>query len=177
MRYSHRHTFRRPNPITEPAAVMRALCIVRETLVVKKSNLLLIRGDGLSTNMVDVIGKGLFSSISIQKGDIIVDFIGEFITKTVAMKRDEEGFGGYMIAYTNDIVYDSYNFLSVCKASMANCPRNCYDSNRRCSAEANARLTIDRKRRRLSLRALNDIGPMTEILWNYGVSYRYPTVS
>ena len=135
MRYSHRHTFRRPNPITEPAAVMRALCIVR------------------------------------------VDFIGEFITKTVAMKRDEEGFGGYMIAYTNDIVYDSYNFLSVCKASMANCPRNCYDSNRRCSAEANARLTIDRRRRRLSLRALVDIGPMTEILWNYGVSYRYPTVS
>ena len=175
MRRVHRHAFHRPNPIVEPAAVMRALCIVRETLIVKKSNLLLIQGVGSSTNMLDVIGKGLFSSILIQKGDVIVDFIGEFITATVAKRRDEEGFGGYMIAYTNDIVLDSYNYLNVCKASMANCPRNCWDSVRRCLADTNAKLTIDRRRRKMSLRAIVDIGPMTEILWNYGNSYRYPT--
>ena len=36
MKYSHRQNCKRPSPVTEPAAIMRALSIVRETLYVKK---------------------------------------------------------------------------------------------------------------------------------------------
>ena len=115
-----------------------------------------------------------------ERSDILeddgLDFIGEFITKAVAINRDESGFGGYMVAYTNNIVLDCYNYLNVCKASMANCPRNCWSTTSNKMAEANAKLTIDR-RRKVSLRALEDIGPNVEILWNYGSSYRYPIVT
>ena len=99
--------------------------------------------------MRDVLGKGLFSNIFIRKDDLIADFIGEFITRESAEERDAEGLGGYMIQYTNDIILDSYNYTHVCKASMANCPRSCYNVKSSSSAVANARLVIDTKRYRL----------------------------
>ena len=129
--------------------------------------------------MRDVIGKGLFSNIPIRKGDLIVDFVGEFITKEMGVERDVAGFGGYMISYnvSGTIILDCYNFLDICKASMANCPKNCFDSKLGRMAESNATLSINRYRRKVSLRATKDIGPNIEILWSYGPQYRYPTFS
>ena len=132
---------------------------------------------GSDNSMKDVIGKGLFSSILIRKGDIIADFIGEFTTKVLANSRDKEGFGGYMIAIKNNVVLDCYNYTHICKASMASCPTNCFDRKSRTMAVANAKLTIDHKRRKTSLRALHNIPPNVEILWHYGVNYRYPITS
>ena len=57
MRQKQRHLYSRPTPITQPAAVMHALCIVRETLYVKTSVLLLVFN---SNAMKDVLDDGLF---------------------------------------------------------------------------------------------------------------------
>ena len=173
MRKPQRLLYNRPTPITEPAAVMRALCIIRETLDIRHTTLLLM----INNTLKDVIGDGLFSSISIKKGDLIADFVGEFITAAEGKKRSINGYKGYMIAYTNDIVYDCYKYclhLHVCKASKANSPHKCFNINTQQMAVANAKLSINYKTKKLSLKAIKDISPTEEILWDYGSKYDYP---
>ena len=79
-----------------------------------------------------------------------------------------------MVAYTNTVILDSFNYLHVCKASRANCPLKCFNNRTRTMASENAKLVVDRNRRKISLRAIIDIAPHNEILWKYGPQYKYP---
>ena len=79
-----------------------------------------------------------------------------------------------MIAYTKEIIYDCFKYLNVCKASKANSPYKCFNSQTRKMAIANAEIFINYRSKKISLRAIREIGPTEEILWNYGKDYPYP---
>lgn len=172
MGQNQRSLMNRPSPITETGAIMRALSMVRDTLYIKESNLRLIQRDQL----LNCIGKGLFTSITIRKGEIISDFVGEFITEVEGDSRTDAGVGGYQVKYERGCLLDCYKYLHVCKCSYANSPVNCFDTHTGTNAISNATISIDYKRKKISLKATHDIGPDTEILFNYGPDYIYPDV-
>jgi hypothetical protein len=90
-----------------------------------------------------------------------------------AKKRDELGFGGYMIRFSENCIMDSFFVREYCFASMANSPFHLVDTvgNR---VFSNATLYIDRINRVASLVATLAIPPNTEILWNYGRKFFFP---
>jgi hypothetical protein len=110
----------------------------------------------------------------IRKNEIIAEFIGEFITKEEATIRVNKGLGGYMIEVRSNVILDSYPYIHVCKASMANSPYKCLDITTNCHAKPNAKLVHDHIRRKYRLQAIAEIPPGSEILWDYGKEYRYP---
>ena len=167
-----RQLLNRPVPITEPGAIMRALRIVRDTLYTKDSHLRLIRGEQL----VSCIGLGLFSYVIIRKGEIISDFVGEFVNDVEAERRITLGFGGYQVNFCRGVRLDCYNFKHVCKVSFANSPKNCYNTNTGAKAISNAIIVIDSKGKNVYLRAIKDIGPNDEILYDYGPRYEFPVM-
>ena len=106
-----------------------------------------------------------------------LESIGEFITKDEAIRRVNNGLGGYMIKIRNDVVLDTYPYLDLCKASMANCPYKCLNTITNSPAKANAKLVHDNKRRKYRLVSIEEIPPGEEILWDYGKDYKYPSFS
>ena len=62
----------KPAPITNHAAIVRALAIVKETLIVKPSmHQRLCKVNG--TNLLQNIGNGVFSFIQLEKSEVICD--------------------------------------------------------------------------------------------------------
>ena len=172
MKKSSRVRLGRPNLITEPAAILRALSIIRDSLKIAPSCL---RRIGSTPGVYhDVIGNGLFTNMLIRKNEIIAEFIGEFITKEEATRRIDQGLGGYMIRVRSDVVLDSYPYLNVCKASIANSPYQCLDITTNSRAKANAKLVNDTRRRKYRLVSIEEIPPGAEILWDYGKDYKFP---
>jgi SET domain len=166
----------KPQPITETGAMLRALSYCNAHLVVQHSRL---RKIGNGPNLFhDCIGNGLFTGdLPILKGETVAEFIGEFITAEEGKRRDEAGFGGYMVMIRrNSLLLDCYRFRDQCKASMVNSPRGCIDLDTNLPAVSNVKLSYDHRRRKYRLVAIRDISPNTEILWDYGSDYRYPAV-
>lgn len=165
MRRTDRLLLGRSAPVKTPAAIMRALSIVRETLYVKNSDLRLMMGE----DVIDLIGLGLFSSIPVRKDEVISHFIGEFVTHAERLRRKRvSGKEEYTIRYNHRYYYDCSPFLEVCKLSRANDPSECFNIKTRAEAIANAYLSIDLIGKRLCLKALIDIPPNQEIAWVYG---------
>ena len=54
-------------------------------------------------------GKGLYTDSFIEKGTLIVEYLGEIITWKEAIKRAEEGKGGYVFYITSKYCIDAYN--------------------------------------------------------------------
>jgi hypothetical protein len=166
----------KPQPITETGAMLRALSYCNEHLVVKHSRLRRI-GNRVGV-FHDCIGDGLFTGdMSIRKGEVVAEFVGEFITVAEGKRRDEAGVGGYMVMIRkNTLLLDCYRFRDQCKASMVNSPRGCIDLDTNLPAVSNVKITYDHRRKKYRLVAIRDIGPDTEVLWDYGTDYRYPTM-
>ena len=169
-----RNTMNMPKPITDHAAIVRALAMIRETLVVRNSLHNRLCKVSRSIANLKSIGKGLFSIIQMEKNEVISDFIGEFISKDVAKSRCLEGKGGYQLEGAQNKIYDCYNFKHICKASMANSPTKCINMNTGSAATANARLVYDRNRYKFRIVCLTTIYPNDEILFNYSKDYVYP---
>ena len=123
------------------------------------------------------IGDGLFSNIGYTRGDLICYFVGEWISSDTAEERQAAGLGGYMIEYTNQEVLDCYSSTRAgrCKASYANSPYQVTNSvNPNEVVRANCEIACDYVNRRIALRCLvASIFPHTELLWKYGVKYRF----
>jgi hypothetical protein len=118
------------------------------------------------------IGNGLFSSIGFKCGDHICYFIGEERSAAEFKDREERGLGGYAHHFTNSLVYDCYNFKTVCKASMANTCRGLFHIVSGSAATNNAEIHVDVVRRRVRLVATMDIPANTEIMTPYGGAFR-----
>ena len=123
------------------------------------------------------IGDGLFSNIGYTRGDLICYFVGEWISSDTAEERQAAGLGGYMIEYTGQEVLDCYSSTRAgrCKASYANSPYQVTNSVTPDEVvRANCEVTRDYVNRRIALRCLvASIPPHTELLWKYGVKYRF----
>jgi hypothetical protein len=172
MQQRDRSRFRINRPVTGFSAIMRALAYINDALYVKESD---YRREGRTPgNYVVSIGNGLFSMLPLRAGDVIADFVGEYITPAEARNRDDVGKGGYQVYINNNCVLDCYGFTDRCKASMANSPYKCKNISTNEMAVANAKLSIDNIRKKTRLIATKDIGPDNEIFWNYGRFYRYP---
>jgi hypothetical protein len=176
MQTNARKRFRMATPVTGYTAIMRALAFIHDALYVKESDL---RREGRTPgNYAVYIGRGLFSSLPFREGDVIADFVGEYITHEEGRTRDELGKGGYQVYLNVNYLLDCYPYLDRCKASMANSPYKCKNIVTGAMAVSNCKLSYDLSRKRVRLVATTkDIGPHTEILWNYGQRYhRYPTL-
>ena len=171
MKQSTRFRVGRPQVITEPKAILRALSVIRESLIVKKSCLRRYDDSQAPGRYFDTVGNGLFTDMRIRKDEVIAEFIGEVIMVEEAEARTRAGCGGNMIEVRGDRLLDCYNYLDVCKASMANSPRHCINVNTKEKAIANARLVIDTMRKKYKLVCKSDIGLGEEIIWDYGLQY------
>jgi hypothetical protein len=89
-----------------------------------------------------------------------------------AKLRDDLGFGGYMIGFSENCIMDNFFVRDLCFASMANSPCNLVDTNDM-RVFSNATLYIDRIKQVASLVATKTIPPNSEILWDYGNKYSF----
>jgi hypothetical protein len=99
----------------------------------------------------------------------------EVITTTEKELREERGLGGYTLYLNAGYCMDSYQIRSSCKASMANDPRDCWDTKRQRRAAPNARLMKVPGKNSFYLRAVDNICINDEICYSYGNSYKFPS--
>jgi hypothetical protein len=108
----------------------------------------------------------------LKRGDHICYFIGEERSADDFKSREERGLGGYAHYFTSVLVYDCYNFKTVCKASMANTCRGLIHIVNGSAAINNAEIHADVVRRRVRFVATSDIAANTEIMTPYGATFR-----
>ena len=109
---------------------------------------------------------GLYSLIQIEKGEVICDFIGEFISFEETQRRVDLGRGGYQLQGPANKVLDCYNFRDVCKASMANSPFKYLNIQTGNPAIVNSKLVYDRNRYKFKLLCTKTIYPNDEIMYD-----------
>ena len=114
-----------------------------------------------------------------KAGEPIAQFHGDIKTLAQYVIDEQSGKGGYAIGIKDGIVLDCYDNhrASLCKASWSNCPSNCFDTVTKKMAKANAYITVDKNKNIVQLRALTNILPHTEILWDYQDEYIYPSLN
>ena len=126
------------------------------------------------------VGQGLFARSQYEAGDVIIYYSGDIISVEAYKKREEEGYGGYCVQLTKDLVLDCYRTRhnKSCLASLANSSTNAYVSNGKnefIKAPAhNAKIVVIRKNLTACLKALRKIKYEEEILICYSKSYKYP---
>jgi len=158
----------------------RAERILRANLYVRPSQLR--RYSNQMRNYSLEIGNGLFTSRAIAHNTHIVSFVGEYLDDPEEIRRrmQRSARGGYMLGNTTlTAALDCFETCErgQCLASYSNCPLHCYNIVKNRSASANARLVVRVIRQGKydwSLVSTCNIPAHEEILWNYGVGYKYP---
>ena len=120
------------------------------------------------------VGWGLFVSDFCSKGTKVAVFYGEEISCDVKDERIHAGNGGYMIHVRNGVVLDCFPRRHICMASLANSPHGAFTSDGK-RAQANCKLVIQKGH--AYLLATRNIEQFEEVLWNYGVEYRFPQIN
>jgi len=120
------------------------------------------------------VGWGLFVSDFCMKGTKIAVFYGEEISCDEKDERIHAGNGGYMIHIKNGVVMDCFPRRHVCMASLANSPHGAFTSDGK-RAQANCKLVIQKGH--AYLLAIRNMEQSEEVLWNYGVEYRFPQIN
>jgi len=164
--------------ISEFSAVRRALAFKNDMLYVSPSNL---RVEGDVKGIYDkTVGDGLFTRMPINKGDIIAEFLNEWITRTDYEERTEAGKGGYIIKIKEkdkiDRYMDCYNFQHICKASKANSVVRAIDLSSYRKAIENSSMFVRKDSSRVFLKAKSYIPCNGEIMYHYADEYQYPDV-
>ena len=158
----------------------RAERLLRAQLYVKPSQLRRYCPRSKAYNLE--IGNGLFSSRPIASGVHILSFVGEFLNDPLVIRdRMQRGKrGGYLLGNsTCTAALDCFETCQrgQCLASFANCPLHCHNVVKGRMPIANARLVIrvvSKGHYEWSLASILPIAAHDEILWNYGVGYKYP---
>lgn len=125
------------------------MAILNKTLEVKKSTLVKKQ-------------KGLFACKEFKKGDMICEYLGEFITNKEYNKRTEEGNGGYGVTVGHRIL-DGKN--ANCVAKYAN------DANGTIKSKFRNNSTLYNMRGRVYIYATKRIREGEEIFCAYGKDY------
>lgn len=126
------------------------------------------------------VGQGLFARSQYEAGDVIIYYSGDIISVKAYKKREQEGYGGYCVQLTKDLVLDCYRnrHNKSCLASLANSSTNAFVAKRGAFIPApphNAKIVVNRKNLTACLRAVRTIKYDEEILTCYSKSYRYPS--
>ncbi len=115
-------------PINRLARIAaRANSDMYASLIIKQSGLLVMDRLG---NYTKHAGVGLFAGMNYKEGDDICAFKqGERISsKEYDNVRVSNGEGGYALRINNSEYMDNYKIKDSCKASMANDPRNAWNT-------------------------------------------------
>ncbi len=143
-----------------PKVTRRTAALLERTVYTKVSDY--ITRQGLP------IGNGLFPTISRSKGDAVVNFVGEIITRHEYNGRVANGYGGYAVQMSASEVLDCYNYKASCKASMCNDFHNIIHKIGGAVGFANVNIVVDTKRQSARLVAMKGIPANTEMLTTYG---------
>ncbi len=121
------------------------------------------------------IGKGLFSLKTLRKGTRIAYYKGRLLTAEAMKQRLQRHpeRRGYQLQITKNCFLDCYSYRRICPASRVNSPYMCYDRSRQRMASPCARLVVDTKKKRVSIKLIKDVQPRQEILVNYSRSFKW----
>jgi hypothetical protein len=118
------------------------------------------------------IGRGLFSSLKLNKNIKLATFVGDIIDNVEWEHRRNCGNGGYGIQLNMNEILDCFQHLNVCLASRANSAKNCYNISLQKKASYNCHIRIDRIRKTVALYTGDKIvHANVELCWNYSSSY------
>ena len=158
-----------------PAVIQRSLHELSNVLYAKPSD---FRRKDRPSNYVYTIGSGLFSTILYNANDDIAYFNGELINYEEYQRRTQAGCGGYILQITRSKYLDCYAkyIMGECKASYANCWRDCKDIRSGIKGKhlENAKISIYNDK--IRLKATKTIQPHVEIAWDYGDGYLFPEI-
>jgi hypothetical protein len=159
-----------------PTVIQRSQHDLSNVLYGKPSD---FRRKSRSSDYIYKIGLGLFSTISYDIDDQIADFDGEVIDYAEYQRRTNVLHqGGYILQITHSRYLDCHQkcMLGECKASYANCWKDCKDIRRNIRGKdlENAKISICNNKIRLI--ATKAILPNTEKAWNYGNCYVFPSI-
>ena len=120
---------------------------------------------------------GLFASRPFALDDPLATFRGEIVSHEVARQRTDQGFGGYQIHLSRELVLDCFQSSRslTCLASFANSAHNLWDMALNKKARNNARLRISYTQSggwTARLNARSSIKQGQEILFPFRARYR-----
>jgi hypothetical protein len=150
--------------------------VSRAALYVRDSDLL--GRDKNKITYTSPVGKGLFSSVSYKKNDIICYFSGKERGRKALKKSIKEGTDGYIIHFNKKRHLDCYNHCKKgeCLASFANsCKKVKCRHDPEKIIKSNSSICVSRKNKIASLKASCSILPHTEIITSYHAGYKFPT--
>lgn len=129
-----------------PPAVRRARIQYNASLYHQPSTIMRVHP---TTRARVAIGEGLFSRISYKDNNIIVNFVGDVISRADYEVECKDGRGGYAIHINEGLVLNCYHKFKAneCLASYANSPEECYVGKTNVEAKANAKLKVNTQNR------------------------------
>lgn len=135
------------------------------------------RSQYVTIETIEPIGLGLFTNTILHCNEVVAVFYGQLVTEETYSLRCDDGRGGYGIKVRAGIVLDCYEHAKAfkCLASYANCPRNVFRLNSVAKPRANCEIRLHPKIiDRVTLRVKDKIIEKgSELLWNYGSSFRF----
>lgn len=117
-----------------------------------------------ATSQIPEAGMGLFTAITIYKGEIISYFKGELLSNEEANSRASLGHNKYFMVMPNGSILDCMQ--TDCFAKFANDASGLMGSN----FKNNAKIVLDEKQQ-VCLQATRKLKPLEEIFCSYGKRY------
>ena len=130
--------------------------------------------DGVSSNFNRKIGFGLFAGREFKRGERIGYFVGLVMSRAKFEEEVKAGYSrrGYQINLPKGELLDCSQCMEFCYPSKANTPRGSINLETGRATRSNARIVVDPKTKRVSLKATGRIGKHREIVVAYSKAYK-----